>query len=154
MARMVFRCPICGTMVQGDPRFPPLCPNAANHPVIPPGQLPQQPIYLVQPRPGLRQRIRANNMRRMRRALKLTGILFACMLACLVLLIAVRAVLAVIDPPRMPSGGTTPTVPSPTTAPAFQCMFAENAPQQQPVATSSRPCRASSYSSQPVPQKM
>ncbi|HEY7127346.1 MAG TPA: hypothetical protein VH540_25665 [Ktedonobacterales bacterium] len=42
MAWMWFRCPVCGTMMQGDPRSPPVCPNSANHPVLPPGQLPQQ----------------------------------------------------------------------------------------------------------------
>lgn len=50
MARVWFRCPICGTQMQGDPRFPPMCPNAANHPRLPPGPLPPQPLYVVVPR--------------------------------------------------------------------------------------------------------
>ncbi len=47
MARVWFRCPICGAQMQGDPRFPPMCPNSANHPRMPPGPLPLQPIYVV-----------------------------------------------------------------------------------------------------------
>jgi hypothetical protein len=42
MSLMWFRCPICGTQMQGDPRNPPICPNSANHPSIS-GQLPQTP---------------------------------------------------------------------------------------------------------------
>jgi hypothetical protein len=42
MAMMWFRCPICGTQMQGDPRNPPICPNSANHPPMS-GQLPQPP---------------------------------------------------------------------------------------------------------------
>ena len=50
MARVWFRCPICGVQMQGDPRFPPMCPNSANHPRMPPGHLPPQPLYVVVPR--------------------------------------------------------------------------------------------------------
>ncbi len=42
MSMMWFRCPVCGTQMQGDPRNPPICPNSANHPHIS-GQLPQPP---------------------------------------------------------------------------------------------------------------
>jgi hypothetical protein len=76
MARVWFRCPICGAQMQGDPRFPPMCPNSANHPRLLPGQLPPQPLYIVVSR---RRRIfkLPPFTPQKQRSLKTAGMLFA-----------------------------------------------------------------------------
>ena len=112
MASVWFRCPVCGVQMQGDPRFPPLCPNSANHPRLPPGQLPQ-PVFVLPPRPPTwRERYQAYNRRRRSRAIKALGILFGIGLAFVVLGYAVHLVLVVVDP-GLQSG------PSPITEATF-----------------------------------
>src|SRR5689334_17983559 len=95
-----FRCPICGFQMQGDPRFPPLCPNTANHPQALPGQ-PLQPVVILPPRPlSWRERYLAYNRRRQIRGLKALGILFLIGLVCIVVLVPIYFILSIIDPAR------------------------------------------------------
>jgi hypothetical protein len=123
MASMWFRCPVCGTLVPGDPRYPPMCPNIANHPRVPLGQPRYQQVLLPARPPTWRERYRAYQARRRRQAWKLLGIFFGCMLIFLCVGIALRTILSVIDPgpPTQPHVITDATLGG--TIAAFQAKY-------------------------------
>lgn len=118
MARMWFRCPVCGTMMQGDPRYPPLCPNAANHAALPPGPLPQQPYFSQQPFPGMVRATPWQRFKRLPRGKQGAIGLLAFLVAFFALGFVLSPIFALISN-FAPAGSTTPTPATPITDATF-----------------------------------
>ncbi len=111
MPRMWFRCPVCGTMMQGDPHYPPLCPNTANHAAL----LPYPP---QQPHPGMVPATTWARFKRLPRGKQGAIGLLAFLVAFFALGLVLSPIFALISN-FAPAGSTTPTPVPPITDATF-----------------------------------